>query len=123
MARIFHRMLCVFAILTLAGCCARQCQPPLHDNFAGARLTPINATEVDGVAAPGDIVNVTIEGENDLNGAYTVGANGKIGLPLIGDVAAAGNTKAKLEVMITDAYRKGYLINPKVHVDISVPHG
>ncbi len=66
----------------------------------------------------GDKVSVSVFGESDLGGTFVVSSEGKLSLPLIGDFPAAGMTAAELKSKIENAYRQGYLKDPKVTVDV-----
>jgi protein involved in polysaccharide export with SLBB domain len=67
----------------------------------------------------GDKVRVIVFGEDDLGGEFQVDGNGRISLPLIGELGAAGETAAGLEQQIADKLGDGYLQNPRVSVEIT----
>jgi len=66
----------------------------------------------------GDKVKVTVFGEPDLGGMFSVSGEGKISAPLIGTVQAAGLTTTDLQAALETAYRQGYLKDPKVNVEV-----
>lgn len=66
---------------------------------------------------PGDSVEIAVFGESDFSRVVTVGADGKIALPLIGDIQAAGLTTSQLTERLTAAL-KSYLKNPRVLVTV-----
>lgn len=66
----------------------------------------------------GDKLRVTVFGEEDLSGEFDVTGAGKISLPLIGQVQAAGLTVEETEEAIAAKLREGYLTNPKVNVEV-----
>jgi polysaccharide export outer membrane protein len=66
----------------------------------------------------GDRIKMTIYGEDNLTGFYDVDPAGRISLPLVGQIRAAGHTASELERDITRKYRGAYLQDPKVTVDI-----
>ena len=66
----------------------------------------------------GDKVRVTVFGEQSVNGDYSVGTDGSIALPLIGNIAATGNSVAQLQEAITRKLASGYLLDPKVSVEV-----
>jgi polysaccharide export outer membrane protein len=70
------------------------------------------------VLGPGDKVKVTVFGQTNLTGVYPVDAAGKVTIPLIGAVPAAGETTAALKAAITSRLRHGYLRSPDVTVDV-----
>jgi len=66
----------------------------------------------------GDKVKISVYGEPDLGGTVAVTGDGKISLPLIGEVQAAGMTPPQLQSAIEAIYRQGYLKDPKVNVEV-----
>ena len=66
----------------------------------------------------GDQLTIKVVGAEDISGDYPVSDNGTIGIPLIGDVKAAGMTRAQLEKEIADKLAQGYIRNPRVSVAI-----
>lgn len=67
----------------------------------------------------GDSVTVTTFGQPDLSGDFKVQNNGHINMPLIGHIRAAGRTKNELEESIRATLASGYLVDPKVSVQIA----
>lgn len=67
---------------------------------------------------PADRVKITVFGEEALTGEFVVGGNGRISMPLIGDVEAAGLTISMLQESISTALQQGYLNNPRVSGEI-----
>lgn len=75
---------------------------------------PTNAPYVIG---PQDVIGVAVFRNTDFSGLYTVGADGKIILPLVGPIEAAGQTTLKLEARIREAL-SAYINSPDVGVFI-----
>jgi protein involved in polysaccharide export with SLBB domain len=69
---------------------------------------------------PDDHVKVVVFGEETLTGDFAVGSTGKISMPLIGDMQAAGLTVQQLTAEIAKALSDGYLKDPKVSAEIIV---
>ena len=67
----------------------------------------------------GDVVRVTVYGDDTLSNTYTVTDKGTIAFPLIGQVAARGQALTTIERMITERLAAGYMISPKVSAEIS----
>jgi protein involved in polysaccharide export with SLBB domain len=67
------------------------------------------------VIGPMDVVGVVVFRNADFSRDYTVRADGKIILPLVGPVEAAGQTTQKLEDRIREAL-SAYINNPDVGV-------
>lgn len=66
----------------------------------------------------GDKVRVTVFGEADLSGEMEVNSAGAVSLPLIGEVHAAGLTLREFESRVQKALKDGYLVDPKVSVEV-----
>lgn len=69
--------------------------------------------------APGDVVQVTVFGEEGLSVTVPVEASGSINYPLLGLLPAGGLTVRELEGRIAGGLRAGYLVNPSVRVAIA----
>jgi protein involved in polysaccharide export with SLBB domain len=67
--------------------------------------------------APEDRLRVTVYEEPDLTGLYRVDEAGFITLPLVEAVPAAGLTLTDLAARLSEKFREGYLLNPKITVD------
>ena len=65
----------------------------------------------------GDGIDIAVFGESDLSRTVTIGPNGKITLPLVGEIQAAGLTVPQLTERLTEAL-KAYLRNPQVTVTV-----
>lgn len=77
--------------------------------------TPINAQQGSAVKLnPGDLVQITVFGHEDLSGEFELDAAGRLSLPLIEDISAVGVTLDELEQLIVEELRPDYLINPRV---------
>jgi polysaccharide export outer membrane protein len=67
---------------------------------------------------PGDALAVNVFEVEELSGPASVDADGRIRLPLIGEIAAAGRTARELEDLIEARYRDGLLHDPQVKVSV-----
>lgn len=65
-----------------------------------------------------DKVRVTVFGESDLSGEFEVDASGSVSLPLIGAVQAKGRGIRSLERAIAEKLADGYLVNPRVSIEV-----
>jgi len=75
-------------------------------------------TPSDYLLGPGDVLSIGVLGEADLTRTVTVRPDGKITLPLLGDVMVAGMTPTQVTEMLTTGLRK-YLRNPVVTVTVT----
>ncbi|MDR7418480.1 MAG: polysaccharide biosynthesis/export family protein [Armatimonadota bacterium] len=86
---------------------------------AGGPLAPASAqNQSTYVLASGDTVEVVVFGEADLSRSVVVRPDGKISLPLIGEIQAAGSTPPQLAERIAEAL-KTYLRAPQVSVTVT----
>lgn len=67
----------------------------------------------------GDVLRVTVFGQDDLTNTYSVDKGGHMSLPLVGSVAARGATPKELEGRIASRLKKGFLRNPDVSVEVA----
>ncbi len=67
--------------------------------------------------AAGDILSITVWGEDELSGDFQVNGAGTISFPLLGDVASAGFTCAELEQNLRDRL-SAFLRRPQVMITI-----
>ena len=106
-----------FAFLIAAALAFASCQtpPPPLPNPPGPR-TAVRLS-------PGDSIKVTFAEESDLDQTEKIRRDGKISLPLIGEVTAGGKRVIDLQHELVSRY-EGRLDNPEVLVTIesSVPN-
>src|SRR6266513_2235351 len=95
-------------------------------SFAGASCqTEVNSTTLSGQAevprhvilASGDVVKLTFSAAPELNQSQKVRVDGKLSLPLIGEVDAAGKTVGQLQSDLIQLY-KPQLKTPEVTVSL-----
>ena len=65
---------------------------------------------------PGDVLNIVVYDNDDLKTKVRVGDDGKIVVPLVGQVDVQGLTISKVTEKITGLLSDGYLVNPQVNV-------
>ena len=74
--------------------------------------------QTDYVVGPQDALTITVFGEAELSGKYTVEQDGTFTFPQIGRVKAGGLTLRNLEAELKTKLGDGYLRNPQVAVAI-----
>jgi polysaccharide export outer membrane protein len=72
----------------------------------------------DYILAPGDVLDIAVFGQSDLTRTVTVRPDGKISLPLVGEVQATGLTPSQLAERLVGLFRT-YLKEPMVTVTVS----
>lgn len=66
---------------------------------------------------PGDVLKITVRGDPELSTSTTVRPDGRISVPLVDDVPAAGKTPEELAAVLKDALSK-YRVEPVVTVAV-----
>lgn len=66
---------------------------------------------------PGDVLDVTIQGEPELSGDRVIGRDGSITLPLVGSIGVAGMKTTDAAQLIRQYLADGFLKNPVVSVN------
>jgi polysaccharide export outer membrane protein len=122
---------CLLSAMTVAGCTSSTSSTSsLESQFASIQATggdglrevamlpaPANTNNgADVLVAVNDLLEVDVFQVDELDKTVRVEANGKISLPLIGAVVAAGRTITDLESEIERLYGARYLQNPEVSV-------
>jgi polysaccharide export outer membrane protein len=97
-------------VLPLVGCGSQGSSLPLLEG-AGSGV-------IDYRLGPGDKLHVQVFGADDLSGDYFVGDNGTISSSLIGEIQAAGLTRAELERSLEQKLAQGIVKNPKVTISL-----
>lgn len=103
--------LCLFAFLIFAAFLCGSCQSPLPPlpNSQG----PHTAVRL----SPGDVLKLSFAEESDLDQTQKIRRDGKISLPYLGEVTAAGKRVIDLQRELTRRY-DNYLDNPEVLVTL-----
>jgi len=85
-------------------------------------ITPASAEELfadlnpDYKLGAGDVLEVSVYGEEDLTKEVRVSEGGLITYPLLGQVSVGGLTARKVENLLTDQLGARFLVNPQVNV-------
>jgi len=95
-------------IATMSGCGTYR---PAPKAFHEATVQPYSLDS-------GDRLRISVFEQQSLTNTYTVDQAGYIAFPLIGQVAARGTTVAKLEGVIAQKLKQGFLRDPDVTIEI-----
>jgi polysaccharide biosynthesis/export protein VpsN len=92
--------------------------------LAGAMLLATGVSSAQSTAdvyrlGPGDLIDVSVFGEQDLSIQARLDDSGAIDYPLLGTLSAKGLTAEELSARITSGLKGPYLINPRVTVAVS----
>lgn len=88
-------MMAVIVIAFLAACESSK-QAPLPEQ-------PTAATKV--ILSAGDVIRLSFSGSSDLNQIQKIRTDGKVSLPLVGEVAAAGKTLPNFQTELIQLYK------------------
>jgi len=66
----------------------------------------------------GDKLQINVFNQADLTGEYTLDANGRFTMHLIGKIKAKGLTPTELEALLVSKLKPDYLVNPRVSVRV-----
>jgi polysaccharide export outer membrane protein len=90
------------------------------DRSAGAEapIPTLMAGEGDYVLAAGDTIDLMVYKEPDLNMRSKIARDGRVQLPLLGDVAVAGMTVRQAQDQIKRLLNADYLVEPQVYLNI-----
>lgn len=100
---------------------AQPAASPASDTTAADKATPAASTSPAGpeyVIGPEDVLHIAVWKEADFTATLPVRPDGKISLPLLDDVQAAGLTPKQLAVSVTEKLRK-YIADPRVTVVVT----
>lgn len=79
---------------------------------------PVTVAEQAYRLGAGDQIRVSVFGEQDLSGEFTVDGSGTVALPLIGEMTARGRSLREMEQAIVTELADGYLVNPQVSIEV-----
>ncbi len=95
--------------------CSKSGPPPIS---AGERYATSQGFDEVYTLGAGDKIRMSVFNEQQLNGEFTVSADGEISLPLIGNVPVGGKP---IETVSRDVQAKladGYLLDPRVTMEV-----
>jgi len=77
------------------------------------------AGEGDYILSPGDTLDLMVYREPDLSMRSKIARDGRIQLPLLGEVAVAGLSVREAQNRIRDLYNADYLVDPQIYLNIA----
>ena len=87
-------------------------------NFRAPDPAPLPQLSTDRKLLVGDVINVRVYKADAFSGDQTVDSAGRINIPLIGYVPAAGHTTTEIETALAQALGAKYLVSPSVSVTL-----
>src|SRR4051812_35381936 len=76
----------------------------------------VPAAQSDDTVGPDDVLAVNVYGQSALSGKFNVDGDGTFTLPMVGRVAAGGQTLRQIEQAITERLLQGFMKHPEVSV-------
>ena len=93
-------------------------KPPSSQGAAPEKKDSPAVNEESYIIGPDDVIQISVWKEPDISRVVPVRPDGKITLPLINDVPAAGLTPMQLALSITEKLRK-FIADPQVSVSVA----
>jgi protein involved in polysaccharide export with SLBB domain len=92
-------------------------------NFACAQspAQQVSISQPSHVLLPGEFIQIKVFQEPDLDTAVRIPGDGHVNLPLIGDVALAGQSVQQATRVIRDRLQARFLVNPQVSIAVLEP--
>jgi polysaccharide export outer membrane protein len=118
--RIFGEVLAFLVAVTLALAQEPSAPAPQSDEPrapAPATAAP-SSTKLDYVLKPSDLIEVRVFQEPELDARARLAPDGKVSLPLIGEIAVSGSSVKGAAAIIEAALRRGFLVKPVVTVTV-----
>lgn len=104
-------LLLVTALIAVSGSLIAQesiesLPPPAIDSYSTYEL------------APGDRIKIDIFNHVDLSGEFTLDADGRFSMPLIGTIEALDLNPLELEDLLVGKLKPDYLVNPRIFIQV-----
>lgn len=97
----FPRAIALVIALAFCGLAMSSCETQVSTTtFSGQAAPPTRVTLL-----AGDVVRLTFAGAPELNQSQKIRADGKLSLPLVGEVSAAGKTIGQLQAELAELYK------------------
>ena len=103
----------ILIIVSLAGVIA-----PSHLHGFSSRKSVYDDTQREYVIKPGDTLSISVWKQQDFDRKVTVSQNGRVSLPLVGEIHAAGLTLSAFKDRVAALLDRDYIVNPYVTVEL-----
>ena len=92
-------------------------------NFACAQSPdqPVNISQPSHVLLPGELIQIKVFREPDLDTSVRIPGDGYVNFPLIGQVALSGQSVQQATRVIQDRLQTRFLVNPQVSITVLEP--
>lgn len=96
-----------------------RAQPATSSSAYDAPIPTLMAGEGDYILSPGDTLDLMVYREPDLNMRSKIARDGRVQLPLLGEVAVAGKSVREAQEYIRKLYDADFLVNPQIYLNIA----
>lgn len=110
--------LCLLALLAVSPTATGQDAPPAPAAASPAPAAAAEPSAEEYRVGIGDVLEVTVFGNDDLSRATTVQTNGAITLSLLGEVTVNELSVGEIKRKLTALLARDYLVNPQVEVKV-----
>lgn len=117
--RAIRTGLCAAALLGLPlalGACAGTPSAPATSEWGEPRFAAWQDTDPAYRFYPGDSIGVTVHSAPELSRTAEIGPDGRVSLPLLGNVMVADKTDYEIANTLADAYARDVLVSPIIEV-------
>ncbi|MCP5081984.1 MAG: polysaccharide export protein [Alphaproteobacteria bacterium] len=119
--RSLFKAMCLGAAIVIGGCNGQIDNSLLSSGSNqqnGLIIEPTAGSDTQYRLGTGDKVRLIVYGEPELSGEFVIDGAGVVNLPLIGSVRAKGTTVQQFQQRVVDAFKNGYLNDPKVAAEV-----
>ena len=111
-------LVAVAALAILGATAGRAAQEKKNETDKTAQAPTPATTDASYIIGPQDVLNIDVWKEQEVSRSVPVRPDGKISLPLLNDVQAAGLTPMQLQAELHDALKK-FISDPQVTVIVT----
>ena len=117
--RAIRHGLCTAALVLAplaVGACASTASAPATADWGQPRFAAWQDSDPAYRFYPGDSIDVTVHSAPELSRTALIGADGRVSLPLLGNVMVAAKTDFEIANTLADAYARDVLVSPIIEV-------
>lgn len=103
----------------MIGACATLPTPSGLGGEAASAPAPEEFSAADYRLGAGDKVRLTVFGEEELSGEFSVDGTGHVSLPLVGEILVRDLTVREFQAAVDVALRDGFLKDPRVSAEVT----
>lgn len=109
-----HLLIAIAAL----GLTQTACATTVDDAQVAAATEAAASADTEYKLSAGDKLRVSVFGEDTLTGDYIITSSGNLTFPLIGNLAASGQTVEQLQAAIARSLADGYVRDPRVTIQV-----